>query len=982
MDCKILKKTLFISILAISLFYTGEVRALQACSEEVKIYSTTDVTNTYCQITIDKVRQKANFFEFSIGRHVALCMNPGKSLQRNKEYVIESIEPISNIWEQKAYAYASAPENVNRLEARLAAQTIVWYIEQFGDNVNESDLKNAVCSAYGSAKGDCAGVVSAICDTEFEKIKSTTNLIPIYSWRRKDGATDQQRLISQVDINSLKKYISDTFGTGVAGHVSTDVKATLKKIVTTIPGTEVDEKKYICEDECSLTVDSNPADCGDASFNSTATAGKVFQTVTGAHCTEEFDSTNEVTKDGQIEGTINDSFRNFYQIHCLLELTQQYPGNVSSSIRAGGYLVWPNNGLNENVNKAGLPVYPLSLTYTKKCKMDILSDDIEYERGHRRGLKTSFARVYKNMSDQYNTTDEDKKAGVTDFARNYNCKASESNELSKGEAYTIAHNAYETCKTTEISKCGTCADANDSQCLANVTTCQTNAQDPTKKCSDEKSKENDANNAYLKAQTQTKACKDFEISYNNVKNFVTNWKNIVSISNNFNNISVSNFGANIKLTYGFEGIYGNYNLQPIFNSTSEISVSNSNSQSMLSDDPLDNASLRENYVTDFYSDVARLKSEIAAKTAKISRTIKYDLNKQSGLPSKNTAYVKKDSIESISNVRVQNISNYTNIGFVNLPIPFNAELKEYELKLNTVITGSGIPQQIKDGITENYVCHYTVTNDPPSPCICPDNTKMAGMSLESKLSDETTCAEAQALYCDESIPVRTPYVCPSNTKNSGFDLSSCVYSGGTLSSCISQWCNDDKPDLKCPESTNATDGMSKQYRNCVSVKLNQGLNLEQAQAACNVFCTSKGQKIIYRTISLSNPFPSYDSDETVTQNNLTVGMFNDNIKGRYPGMNWNSTTTVKNKILNNRGVDGDKVYTKTPLYTFKLDAKVIKNIRNYNKKRKYTDFKLNCKMNHAAACVSTEFVHNTAYGLTAGTCDKTLTKKTFYTCDD
>lgn len=980
MDCKILKKTLFISILAISLFYTGEVRALQACSEEVEVYSTPDISNTYCQITIDKVRQKANFFEFSIGGHVALCMNPGKHLQRDKEYVIESIEPISNIWEQKAYAYANATENVNRLAARLAAQTIVWYIEQFGDNVNESDLKNAVCSAYGSAKGECAGVVSASCDTEFEKIKNTTNLIPIYSWRRKYGATDQQRLISQVDINSLKKYISDTFGAGAAGSISTDVQATLKEIIAKIPGNEVEETKYICEDKCSLTVDSNPADCGE-NFKSTATAGRVAQTATGAHCAEKFDPTNEVTKDGQLEGNLHNSLKNFYQIHCLLELTQQYPGNVSSSIATGGYLVWPNNGINEKINKAGLPLYPLSLTYSKKCKMDILSDDITTDDGTKyNGLKTSFATVYKDMSDQYNTTDEDKKAGVTDFATNRDdkCSVSLGNKNSKWDDYDKASKAYTACVETEKGKCVTC-EASDSECLTRAENCQKDAQDPKKKCQNEYAEKEKAETAFHKAETQYNACIDFKNAYNNVTKFVKKWKDIVSISNNFNNISVSDFGANIDFTYGFESIYGTYHLQKIANSTTDIVVSNRSSQSTLSDDPLDNGSLRQNYVTNFNSDVERLKSEISEKTAEVSKTIKYDLNKQSGLPSKNTAYVKKNNIKSISNV--QNISNYTNIGFVNLPIPFDAELKEYELKLTTEITGSGVPQEIKDGITKNYVCHYTVTND-SSVCRCPDNTKMAGMSLESKLSDETTCAEAQALYCDEPVPVRTSYVCPSNTKNSGYDLSSCVNSGGTLDSCISKWCNDNPEDIKCPESAKATDGMSKQFRNCVIVKLNQGLDLNQAKNACNVFCESKGKKIIYRTISLSNPFPSYDSDETVTQSNLKVGMFNDDIKGRYPGMNWNSTTTVKNKILNNRGVDGDKVYTKTPLYTFKLDAKTIQAIRKYNKKHKYTDFKLECKKGSAAACIST-FVHSSTSGRTGtGTCDKTLTKKTFYTCDD
>lgn len=980
MDCKILKKTLFISILAISLFYTGEVRALQACSEEVEVYSTPDISNTYCQITIDKVRQKANFFEFSIGGHVALCMNPGKHLQRDKEYVIESIEPISNIWEQKAYAYANATENVNRLAARLAAQTIVWYIEQFGDNVNESDLKNAVCSAYGSAKGECAGVVSASCDTEFEKIKNTTNLIPIYSWRRKDGATDQQRLISQVDINSLKKYISDTFGAGAAGSISTDVQATLKEIIAKIPGNEVEETKYICEDKCSLTVDSNPADCGE-NFKSTATAGRVAQTATGAHCAEKFDPTNEVTKDGQLEGNLHNSLKNFYQIHCLLELTQQYPGNVSSSIATGGYLVWPNNGINEKINKAGLPLYPLSLTYSKKCKMDILSDDITTDDGTKyNGLKTSFATVYKDMSDQYNTTDEDKKAGVTDFATNRDdkCSVSLGNKNSKWDDYDKASKAYTACVETEKGKCVTC-EASDSECLTRAENCQKDAQDPKKKCQNEYAEKEKAETAFHKAETQYNACINFKNAYNNVTKFVKKWKDIVSISNNFNNISVSDFGANIDFTYGFESIYGTYHLQKIANSTTDIVVSNRSSQSTLSDDPLDNGSLRQNYVTNFNSDVERLKSEISEKTAEVSKTIKYDLNKQSGLPSKNTAYVKKNNIKSISNV--QNISNYTNIGFVNLPIPFDAELKEYELKLTTEITGSGVPQEIKDGITKNYVCHYTVTND-SSVCRCPDNTKMAGMSLESKLSDETTCAEAQALYCDEPVPVRTSYVCPSNTKNSGYDLSSCVNSGGTLDSCISKWCNDNPEDIKCPESAKATDGMSKQFRNCVIVKLNQGLDLNQAKNACNVFCESKGKKIIYRTISLSNPFPSYDSDETVTQSNLKVGMFNDDIKGRYPGMNWNSTTTVKNKILNNRGVDGDNVYTKTPLYTFKLDAKTIQAIRKYNKKHKYTDFKLECKKGSAAACIST-FVHSSTSGRTGtGTCDKTLTKKTFYTCDD
>ena len=59
MDCKILKKTLFISILAISLFYTGEVRAAQKCTTTYT--STPNVVGTVCKITVDKIKQNASF---------------------------------------------------------------------------------------------------------------------------------------------------------------------------------------------------------------------------------------------------------------------------------------------------------------------------------------------------------------------------------------------------------------------------------------------------------------------------------------------------------------------------------------------------------------------------------------------------------------------------------------------------------------------------------------------------------------------------------------------------------------------------------------------------------------------------------------------------------------------------------------------------------------------------------------------------------
>ena len=92
--------------------------------------------------------------------------------------------------------------------------------------------------------------------------------------------------------------------------------------------------------------------------------------------------------------------------------------------------------------------------------------------------------------------------------------------------------------------------------------------------------------------------------------------------------------------------------------------------------------------------------------------------------------------------------------------------------------------------------------------------------------------------------------------------------------------------------------------------------------------------VIYRPISLGNPFPG------------------ENGNGRDPGANWrgsiasgNGEITLVNKyITNNRGVEADKVYDKTPMYEFVLNSENIRRIRNYNKTvdNDYNDFDLSC----------------------------------------
>ena len=114
----------------------------------------------------------------------------------------------------------------------------------------------------------------------------------------------------------------------------------------------------------------------------------------------------------------------------------------------------------------------------------------------------------------------------------------------------------------------------------------------------------------------------------------------------------------------------------------------------------------------------------------------------------------------------------------------------------------------------------------------------------------------------------------------------------------------------------------------------------------------KPSNIVYRTVDLNNPFPGNNGG-------VTKAFSNTGTAGRYPHENWYYTESVRNKILNARGVSGDKLYTeKTPLYTIVLTHDDILKIRDYNKTHAYNDFELDCKnQNDTAACISL-LLHN------------------------
>lgn len=86
-------------------------------------------------------------------------------------------------------------------------------------------------------------------------------------------------------------------------------------------------------------------------------------------------------------------------------------------------------------------------------------------------------------------------------------------------------------------------------------------------------------------------------------------------------------------------------------------------------------------------------------------------------------------------------------------------------------------------------------------------------------------------------------------------------------------------------------------------------------------CPSGKYNLIFRPISLTNPFPNS----------------NDINKSRRLGKNWNEDLLEK-IITNNRDVSNYEVYNLEPMYSITLTPATIKKIRKYNNNKTYTTF--------------------------------------------
>ena len=276
----------------------------------------------------------------------------------------------------------------------------------------------------------------------------------------------------------------------------------------------------------------------------------------------------------------------------------------------------------------------------------------------------------------------------------------------------------------------------------------------------------------------------------------------------------------------------------------------------------------------------------------------------------------------------------------------------------------------------DYVCKQKFTKTADQ-CVCPENTRHPGKELSGLICDnEDTCADAQAKYCDlETIPDYAACDAYCDPPMANVSIAPCINSGKTRDYCKKTICPNIGGPIKC-KNTNGVGGHM-DITACVETKMAQGKTKQQAIDECDALICPIGKFIIYRTIRMENPFPGKEISKIVDG-------FNNEVKGRYPGYNWNSKQLVTNKIRNNRGTSGTSLYQdKEPLYTFVINGTTIEKIRDYNKNRKegYNDFTLECKQNKSAGCVSYVFVHNASLsGLVGGTCQNIGLDNGFYTC--
>lgn len=727
----------------------------------------------------------------------------------------------------------------------------------------------------------------------------------------------------------------------------------------------------------------------------------------------------------------------YCKIYCTESAEATLPGGFANALTSGTKIVWPTSANTKNTLQGN--VYPLKFSGTKTCHIAIEDPNSPGDGCNYTPLE-DYTKVYTVVNSLHNAKDLDgttyenvrvksgdlyvgtqnKSSQVVDtycgdlgntvnlgVATYYTAKSTgyyniysnganglRSDLKSKAESYQNCHNSdschYKKCCIKTEKRCHTDNGGYGRTHCSNVcveeghaSKCGTSSDYDNRKSDYEKAKEN-----YEKTVTNSiNNCKTYITNFNasrNIQNEISKCFNYETKGCTGGSSSCSIYDFTAGATLNFNDTEYSYS-----NSTKQVNSVKYNCKNCTVSNKMKNLDSIKTF-SDLNTN-PKMESDINSLK---NRTIVVSTNDISFEMSSPYRYVNKRTGKATTSA-----SEYTvDVGYNFLPLSYdNKTGTKYKIGLSNIYLGDTSGGTARFNDISDYVCHYEVkgTGSNDDECVCPAGTMHEGIDLFNTIKNEPngmTCTDAQLKYCDDSSMTDEDFpqddkedkYCPNDMSKK---ITACLNNGYTYNYCLDLICyggnssnNGGKLDgtYRC-KNTNGVSG-AMDITSCVYTKVLQGLTVNQAIDECDaLICPiSGGIKIIYRTISLENPFPGKNIAKQVSG-------FNQDVKGRYPGSNWNSLTLVQNEILNNRKVSGSQVYKKEPLYTFVLNSDTIKAIRKYNDTRKaaggYADFTLDCKNNNSTACVSS-FVHDRTYGLTGGTCENATSKNNFYICNE
>lgn len=728
-----------------------------------------------------------------------------------------------------------------------------------------------------------------------------------------------------------------------------------------------------------LKVVSDPAVCANDN-----------QTHTG-HYWQELDESGEcgdADEDGEPVRPIGDG--SVAWLYCKEEAYQHYPGGIANPVPVGTHIVWPTSTATLNTIWGNL--YSLSYEGIKTCKIKFSPNTKSQEdmsltfQAHIANINGTVGNInYVGELENIRTTlaargKVNDKGLATEDACAYSGDGAYGDQQVKSqreledakaklnECTTVTNtvdqnsegrnNCKVACAHTEhtpetyadcINYCDGAYPTNN--VTTTTSTCTNNEKRQREALVNQKQNELNAINAKINV------CDNYIKAYNGATEFLNNI--VFAGKTNWNPSDLYFFESDTSISYTDDKYGTEYQLK-LSGETFECEGCNSSEYVRQHSDVLKNYTVSD-MPSRFgleakYNQIVRL---IGDRPITITATATYSL------PDDLYHYVDRRTNTPLN----YPTDDYIKIGYSNLPISSTANVKE-PYNLNIIVNSLGQDGKFTELANQNpYVCNYSVTNAPTDECICPDGTKHAGKDLYCKIygsnssSTTITCADAQILYCDSDETFdevcTDDKFCPNDRS---IKITSCLNNGKDYDYCVSTLCGIDE-DFHCPSGT-FNDGMD--IKPCVFSYMSLGYSKDEAAQICkDTVCPYKGGvNIIYRTISLRNPFPGKTAGSGVS--NTTNKFSLDPHIGRYPGSNWNSVRLVETQILKNRGVEGNAVYQKTPLYTFILDTNTIKEIRKYNESREnnegYADFTLDCDTN-GVACISKQFVRNEMYGI-------------------